>query len=100
MHPDRRRAGRAIRKQRRLQREAIKSVQTMDMRPIVEAFRAMYDAVAEAVGTLASFAEAVVADAWRGWQPIIRRWEWDARERRRKEFEWRLAHRALTTGRD
>lgn len=38
MHADKRRAGRAIRKQRRLEREAIATVPTWDFTPLVDAF--------------------------------------------------------------
>jgi hypothetical protein len=100
MHPDKRRAGRAIRKQRRLEREAVQAVLTMDMRPIIAAIEGMHDAIATAVAEFASFAESLVVAAWEGWRAITRRWEWEYQQKLRREFEWRLSHRALTTGRE
>lgn len=98
MHADKRRAGRAIRKQRRLEREAIATAMTWDFAPIVDAFAEFGRAVAEMVDHYMRVVEPMLVAAWEGWQSIVSRWEWQAAERHRREFEWRLAHRALTVG--
>lgn len=95
MHADRRRAGRAIRKQRRLQREVIATVLTWDFTPIVDAFAEFGRAVTELADTYVRAVQPIIFAAWEGWQTIIRRWELLAAERERAEFEWRLTYRAL-----
>ncbi|KJL45573.1 hypothetical protein [Microbacterium trichothecenolyticum] len=90
MHPDRRREGRAIRKARR---EA--AAQLPDALEALSTLATIAADTFDHLGrVIAQFAEAV-AGSLEEWQ---RRWLWKLAEYERKEFEWRLAHRALTTG--
>jgi hypothetical protein len=96
MHPDKRRAGRAIRKARRdAQRQAVEQLPQ-----VLETFTALAQVAGDAfayLGRVFSEFGTAVANAYR---EAARRLAWMQEQERRKEFEWRLSHRALTTGRE
>lgn len=102
MHADKRRAGRAIRKQRRLEREAIATALTWDFTPAVEAFAQFGRALEAVAAVMAEAAEqfvALVVPLVKTWREAIAEWLWLGEWRKQRErFDWRLAHRALTTG--
>lgn len=78
MHPDRRRAGRAIRKQRRLTREAVHAFSAVAV-ALPDLLAAFARGFAEATAQLAAFAEAVAAvgepqhELWKSEDPIVGR---------------------------
>lgn len=87
MKREQRLAGRAIRKQRREQRERIEQ-----LGDVLAAFSGIAAAVAESISAMGS----AIADAIGAvYRDVLHAFECAARERARREFEWRLSFRAL-----
>lgn len=87
MTREKRLAGRAIRKARREERERFEDLLAA-MPTFTQAIAAAFDALAQ---TFVAALEAVAAAA----EKVARSFAIAARERARREFEWRLSFRAL-----